>query len=155
MYEIAGEGIDFIVGGVREAKKQFGIAFRDWRIIQNSVFTLCPAGFGRWTFRLTQALSYGSIPVVISDGYVKPFPELIKWDEISLTVPEADLRTVPALLRSFPRSRIKEIQENIKACAHLFSEQGLYAMLQWRLERDRASSNVDYDSESKVSVSID
>ena len=136
MFEIAGEGHDYFVGSVREAKTRFGAAFSDWRVIQRSVFTLCPAGFGRWTFRPFQALSYGSIPVMISDGYVKPFPELIRWDEISITVPESDLQSVPGLLRSFPDSKIKAMQESIKACAHLFSEQGLYAMLERRLERD-------------------
>lgn len=143
MYEIAGEGSDFFVGGIGDAKKKFGVTIRDRRVIQKSVFTLCPAGYGRWTFRVFEALSYGSIPVIISDGYVKPFPELIKWDEITLTIPEADLKDVPALLRSFPRRRIKAMQESIKACAHLFSEQGLYAMLEWRLERDLAPSKVE------------
>lgn len=42
-------------------------------IIYQSLFTLCPRGYGINSFRITEALQYGSIPVYISDDFINPF----------------------------------------------------------------------------------
>lgn len=41
-------------------------------IIGKSVFTLCPRGYGQTSFRIQEALQYGSIPVYISDDFIFP-----------------------------------------------------------------------------------
>ena len=63
-------------------------------VLDQSVFTLCPRGYGPTSFRIMEALQYGSIPVYISDYFrlphEKPFdygilvtpPELPKLSEI-------------------------------------------------------------------------
>lgn len=42
------------------------------KIMAQSVFTLCPRGFGQSSFRICEALQYGSIPVYISDEFIIP-----------------------------------------------------------------------------------
>jgi len=41
-------------------------------ILYRSVFTLCPRGYGVTSFRVCEALQYGSIPVIISDTKYEP-----------------------------------------------------------------------------------
>lgn len=41
-------------------------------ILSQSVFTLCPRGYGYSSFRIQEALQYGSIPVYISDKFLIP-----------------------------------------------------------------------------------
>lgn len=42
-------------------------------IIAQSKFTLCPRGYGKTSFRIAEALKYGSIPVYISDEFLLPY----------------------------------------------------------------------------------
>lgn len=42
------------------------------RIISESVITLCPRGYGPTSFRIQEAMQYGSIPIYISDEIIKP-----------------------------------------------------------------------------------
>jgi len=42
-------------------------------IMSQSIFTICPRGYGINSFRITEALQYGSIPVYVSDDFVNPF----------------------------------------------------------------------------------
>lgn len=41
-------------------------------ILSTSVFTLCPRGYGQTSFRICEAMQYGSIPVYISDERILP-----------------------------------------------------------------------------------
>jgi hypothetical protein len=43
------------------------------RIISESYFTLAPRGYGINSFRISEALQYGSVPVYISDEFLFPF----------------------------------------------------------------------------------
>lgn len=43
------------------------------KIIHESMFTLCPRGYGVNSFRIAEALQYGSIPIYISDDFIHPF----------------------------------------------------------------------------------
>lgn len=42
------------------------------RVLAESVFTLCYRGYGLNSFRIAEALQYGSIPIYISDAWLKP-----------------------------------------------------------------------------------
>lgn len=43
------------------------------RIMSESIWTLCPRGYGSNSFRICEALQYGSAPVYISDEFIEPF----------------------------------------------------------------------------------
>lgn len=49
------------------------------RIIAQSIFTLCYRGYGLNSFRIAEALQYGSIPIYISDEFIEP--HRIPFDE--------------------------------------------------------------------------
>jgi hypothetical protein len=132
--KIEGISLDSFVGSAKTARETYG-AWRgsDIGIISRSTFTLCPAGMGRWSFRLIQAIVYGSIPVLLSDGYIKPMSRYLDWNRICLTLPESEVTRVPKLLRKMPVEQIAEYQRNLSLVAHRFSKSALLEMLRMEL----------------------
>ncbi len=56
-------------------------------VMADSVFALCPRGYGKTSFRICEALQFGTIPIYISDEFIYPFDGIfhnpcIKFDEI-------------------------------------------------------------------------
>lgn len=44
-----------------------------YKLMARSKFTLCPRGYGKSSFRIMEAIHYGSIPVYISDEFITPY----------------------------------------------------------------------------------
>ena len=43
------------------------------RVLHESVFSICPRGYGANSFRISESLQYGAIPVYLSDEFIIPF----------------------------------------------------------------------------------
>lgn len=105
---------DVFVGSLHDAQKRFGsnTTFRDLPAM--SRFTLCPAGWARWSFRLMEAVAAGSIPVLLSDYYVRPFTPWVDWDRFSLRLPERALSQIDPILRSLPARKIDGLSQTCR-----------------------------------------
>jgi Exostosin family len=106
-------------------------------VSRNSLFTLAPAGYGRWTYRFFQAIAWGSIPVLISDDYMKPFAETIPYDSFSLTIPESDLDSLDSILRGIGRAEIRHYQRSLGRYQGEFTKRSFFTHLTRRLEEMR------------------
>lgn len=126
---MAGHGTDFFIGTAADAKNIHGKNGTFQALFRRSTFTICPAGFGRWTFRLLEALHYGSIPVVISDDYVLPYANHIPWDDLILRCKESDAPTITDRLRTISAEEIRHRQDRIAYHQHHLSETGVHAQL--------------------------
>ena len=104
-------------------------------ISRNSTFTLCPAGYGRWTYRFFQAIEWGSIPVLLSDDYVKPFSDKIPYDKFSLTIKEKDIKNIDKIIRSISANKIEEMQIELKSNQQSFTKNNFFKLLDKELER--------------------
>ena len=82
-------------------------------LMENSTFSLVPRGCGFNSYRLVEAMSYGSIPVIISDGFVLPFQEIIDWTMISIQVPEKNIPSIPMILEAISDERIQSMRKNL------------------------------------------
>lgn len=67
-------------------------------IVAKSIFTLCPRGYGPTSFRIMEAMQYGSIPVYISDTFVEPHG--IDFNEYGVKVPSGDIQALPDILHA-------------------------------------------------------
>jgi hypothetical protein len=119
---LCGHGPRHFIGTSRQARERYGRNGGFEAMMRRSVFTLGPAGFGRGTFRMIQALRYGSIPIVLSDGYCLPFLSEMPWQDLVLLVTEENIADVPDLARSLSTTEIRERQEAIGAHRHLLTE---------------------------------
>ena len=103
-------------------------------IMARSVFTLCPAGYGRWSFRFIEALLHGSIPVLLCDDYVMPFADQIRWDDYCIVVPEKDALSTIDLLRCLPVEGVARLQANILRDRARFLRPAVLDAIRHRLE---------------------
>lgn len=86
--------------------------------LSRSVFTLAPRGYGVTSFRLMEAVQYGSIPVYISDH--KMVPHNLAFD-YGVIIDPHDIPNIDKILRSFTPEQIAEKQEKLKAAYEIFT----------------------------------
>jgi hypothetical protein len=124
-----------------ELKKNYRTR-NDYELIsRNSTFTLCPAGYGRWTYRFFQSVLWGSIPVLLSDDYIKPFSEYIPYDDFAITLKENKIKKLDITIRSIDQEKISQLQANIKKYQSLFTPKNYAKLL--KLELKRLAENVN------------
>ncbi|TKY48574.1 glucuronoxylan glucuronosyltransferase IRX7 [Spatholobus suberectus] len=63
-----------------------------------------------WSPRLVESVALGCVLIVIVNGICLPFPSTVCWSEISLTVPENDIRKV---LECVAAMNLSAIQRNL------------------------------------------
>lgn len=68
------------------------------RILKRSHFTLCPRGVGTSSYRLFEAMRFGSIPVIIADDLV--LPDGPDWQNCSVRVAERNVANITDILES-------------------------------------------------------
>lgn len=81
------------------------------QIVSESTFTLCPRGFGPTSFRIQEALQYGSIPVYISDEFV--IPHNVPFEEYGVIIEAKDVHRVHEILSDMPADEVRRKQEAI------------------------------------------
>lgn len=84
-------------------------------LLADSVFAFVPRGDAHFSYRLLEVMSFGCIPIILSDGLVPPFDRTIDWSALSLTVPENAISEIPAMLARFSARRIAELQHEVVA----------------------------------------
>jgi hypothetical protein len=87
-------------------------------IIKSSTFTLCPRGFGPTSFRIQEALQYGSIPVYISDEFI--IPHNTPFDEYGVLIEAKDAHRVHEILSAIPEEDIRRRQKAIPGIYHKY-----------------------------------
>jgi hypothetical protein len=78
------------------------------QLLQNSSFAFVPRGDRLFSYRLAEVMSFGCIPVILSDGWVLPFDRTMAWEELGLRVHADDIPALPEILHSFTKEEIME-----------------------------------------------
>ena len=95
-------------------------------ITSRSIFTLCPRGYGRNSFRMYEAMQLGSIPVYIYDEDWRAFKDDINWDDFSVSIHHSNLNSLDSILSSISEDKIEQMSKNaIKAYDDFFSLEAL------------------------------
>lgn len=79
--------------------------------MQRALFCLCPRGWAPWSPRIVEAVIFGCIPVIIADGIVLPFEEVIPWKKLAVFVKERDVGMLGHILASMPALEVKQKQD--------------------------------------------
>tara|TARA_R100001244_G_C5152282_1_gene129839 strand:- start:731 stop:1147 length:417 start_codon:yes stop_codon:yes gene_type:complete len=74
-------------------------------VLRRSEYALCPRGTGISTIRLFECLSFGCIPIIIADGYVKPLEDSINWDDFSMHIEEKEVASIPQRIEAFDKKK--------------------------------------------------
>lgn len=78
------------------------------KIMQQSIFALCPSGTGSNSIRLWEAISMGVIPVVLADTYLSPVEQQL-WEQAVVICEETE-----AAIRALPE-RLEKLAQNENA----------------------------------------
>jgi hypothetical protein len=114
-------------GGVRsrmyESLKDIALftSGAEWKnLMARSVFSLCPRGLGRTSFRLYEALSVCSIPIYIWDGVEwLPYREELPWDEFCISLPVDEVDRIPERIAAWSE---KKIDHAVELIAHYYKD---------------------------------
>lgn len=85
-------------------------------LLWNTTFGFAPGGNSVGSFRLSEILSTGGIPVVTQD-FVAPLAPEIDWEGCVVRISEARIVDLPRILRQFTVDQIRQRQET---CWHLY-----------------------------------
>lgn len=83
------------------------------RLACTSVFSFVPRGDALFSYRLLEVMRCGSIPVILSDGWLLPFADRIDWSRCALVVHEADVGDLDATLRAMPAAEIERRRQGV------------------------------------------
>lgn len=86
-------------------------SYRD--IMNRSLFSLCPRGYGLTSFRICESLQFGSIPVYIYDNEFIPFKNEFEFNKIGILIKQNDIQYIDEILIS-NKNNIKTFNENGK-----------------------------------------
>jgi hypothetical protein len=81
-------------------------------IVSNSLFGLCPRGYGLNSFRIAECMQYETIPVYISDEFINCFD--VDFEDYGILIPEKDAHNIEGILSSISDYDIVMKQLNIK-----------------------------------------
>ena len=89
-------------------------------LMLSSTFSVAPAGNGYHSFRLAEAIFFGSIPVIVDDQITLPFCGALDWRRFSVRISEAQIGQLPAILRAIPPERIRQMQARLAEVKHKY-----------------------------------
>ncbi|ESO89598.1 hypothetical protein LOTGIDRAFT_124977 [Lottia gigantea] len=84
------------------------------QVLQNSTFCLVLRGARLAQPALYDAMKAGCIPVIIADGYVLPFSDVLDWPRAAVQVREDDLTDVLKIIKTYSSARISEMKKQVK-----------------------------------------
>lgn len=80
-------------------------------VTSRSIFTLCPRGYGKNSFRMYEAMQLGSIPVYIYDDDWRAFKDDLNWDEFSVSVHYSNIGQLDSILSKISKEKTKLMSE--------------------------------------------
>jgi hypothetical protein len=106
------------------------------QITQESLFCLCPRGYGKTSYRLYEVIQMGAVPVYISDERWCPFEQYIDWNDFSVVIKPDMIKELPTLLRLIIDSgEYDKKKENLsKVYNEYFSYEGCFKTIKRILE---------------------
>ena len=88
-------------------------------ILNRSVFTLAPRGYGYTSFRIYEAIMANSIPIYIwHDKKILPFSDIINWEDFSIIIHNDDIEKLPEILDNV---NITEKQKKLQKVKNMFT----------------------------------
>jgi len=81
------------------------------KIIAQSIFGLCPRGYGISSFRILECMQYGTIPVYISDDFI--FPHNLDFMDYGVIIESKDAHRIDEILKAIEPAQIIRMQDKI------------------------------------------
>lgn len=81
-------------------------------VMERSIFSLCPRGYGATSFRICEALQRGSIPVYIYDEPWIPWTDKFDFNKIGILVHENNIEDIKTIITNKTEDEISQYRIN-------------------------------------------
>uniref|UniRef100_A0A803PXE2 Exostosin GT47 domain-containing protein n=1 Tax=Cannabis sativa TaxID=3483 RepID=A0A803PXE2_CANSA len=89
-------------------------------MLRNSKFCLCPSGYEVASPRVVEAIYAECVPVLISDGYIPPFSDVLNWKAFSVEIKVKDIPRIKEILMGISSSHYVRMQRRVKMAQRHF-----------------------------------
>ncbi|XP_042489848.1 probable glycosyltransferase At5g25310 [Macadamia integrifolia] len=80
-----------------------------------SKFCLCPSGYEVASPRIVEAIYAECVPVILSENYVLPFSDVLRWEAFSVQVNVSDIPNLKKILSEIPEEDYRRLKMGVKA----------------------------------------
>lgn len=87
-------------------------------LMSSSKFTPIMRGHAEYSYRFTEAVCSGAVPVLIADGWVPPFSTLVPFSEYGVQIREIDVKDLITQLLTVNNQKWQEMQQSALAFCH-------------------------------------
>ena len=95
-------------------------------VMSRSIFALCPRGYGATSFRMYEAMQFGTIPVYISDKHCLPWDDELDWGEFCIAIAPNEVVNLDTILGKFTHEELGAMSNKGKEVySKYFSLEGL------------------------------
>jgi len=124
-----------------------------YRLLRKSVFAGSPRGDCLFSYRFSEILSAGTIPVVYADGWVLPFTkDVVDWKDAAVLIPQENVHQTMHIIRSYTPQEVCQMSKKALYIYNTFVKdsharvRGILRVLDSRL----AATNGAYETFSAV-----
>lgn len=98
-------------------------ASRAWNyvdLMSRSEFALVIRGDVEFSYRFTEVVCSGSIPVLVSDGWIVPFSSLISFENYGVRIPQQEVNNIVEVIRSIKRTQREKLRIQSQRVCQLY-----------------------------------
>lgn len=81
--------------------------------MRNTSFCLIPRGRRLGSYRFLESLQSGCIPLILSNGWILPFADVIDWRKAAVFADERLLTLIPTIIREFSYKQILQMKQQV------------------------------------------
>jgi len=86
-------------------------------LLSESIFGLCPRGYGPASFRFYETIQMGCVPIYISDEFWLPFRSFIDWNKLCVMIDPNQIHHIPSIVDNLIETgKYKDMIEYGKYC---------------------------------------
>ncbi|KAK4802386.1 hypothetical protein SAY86_000589 [Trapa natans] len=91
-----------------------------YSLMLRSRFCLCPSGHEVASPRVVEAIYAECVPVILSEGYVLPFSDVLRWEEFSVRVEVREIPRLKELLEAVHETEYRKLKAGVRAVRRHF-----------------------------------